>query len=879
MGMVANLADRCRQAARRFAALLADACVPRALLRRIASRRVSIALIVSLALAALVTVVLVAFAVLSYNQERDERWRSLHRELDASADQLTAAIALPAWNFDDRQIVAIVQASLNNRDLYGCTVTLSNRMQFVFLRNAQGVLEQVAQPPDIPALRTAERQILVAGREIGVVKMYVTPQYVLQTLRERRIALAFAIVALDVTLVLGVYLLLWYLMLKPLKSVGQYAASVKAGGGTGEGPHQSLFLGELKTLNESILEMVALLDQRYSAMQASEERLAIATDAAHIGIWDWDVETNQLLWDREMHRQYGVPQGGFDSTLASWEATLLPEDLERVNRLVGEVQRGERQYNTEFRIRWPDGQLRHIKSAGKAFRDAGGALRRLVGVNYDITDIKQAEEELRRHRNHLEELVAERTEALSVAVTEAKAANRAKSVFLATMSHELRTPLHSVIGFSRLLADSQSMTDEEKRNLGVINRSGQHLLTLINDLLELSKIEAGRITLQSTVVAVEGVLREVMDMLGARARQAGLHMTLDCHGLPAAVQMDGARLRQVLLNLVSNAVKFAQQGSVMLIARAEPLEGGRHRLSFSVRDTGKGIAKADQQRIFEPFVQTDNTGAQEGTGLGLTISREFVRMMGGSLEVESELGRGAEFRFTLEVQGADYVPGEALSVVEALEASQRGRRILVVDDNEDSRHLIDSLLSPLGFQVELAADGDAGLAALRRAQPALVFMDWRMPGLDGITVIRQLRAEPALAQPRVVMMTAHAFEEERREALDAGADEFMCKPIEQDKLFQVLEQQLGVRFRRRQRLPSVQRAPLTGARLALLPYEVLMAMREALHLLYPARALQLLEAFRADHGDTVLAVEAMLEQHQYPQLCSIIEAVCAEQAG
>ncbi len=877
MGMVLNMADRCMGAARRGAARLADACLPRALLQRMASRRVSIALIVSLALAALVTLVLLGFAVLSYSQERDERWKALHRQLDASADQLTAAIALPAWNFDDRQIIAMVQASLNNRDLYGCSVTLSNKVQFVFLRNAEGVLEQVEQEPDIPALRTAMRPIRMAGREIGVVKMYVTPQYVLQTLRERRIALGFAIVALDVTLVLGVYLLLWYLMLKPLKSVGQYAASVKAGG-AGARPDQSLFLGELKTLNESILEMVDLLDQRYSAMQASEERLAIATDAAHIGIWDWDVDTNQLLWDREMHRQYGVPPGAFDSTLDAWEARLVPEDLVQVNALLEKVRSGERSYLAEFRIRWPDGQLRHIKAAGKPFRDASGALRRLVGVNYDITDIKLAEEELRRHRNHLEELVAERTEALSVAVTEAKAANRAKSVFLATMSHELRTPLHSVIGFSRLLADSQSMTEEEKRNLGVINRSGQHLLTLINDLLELSKIEAGRITLQSTVVAVEGVLREVMDMLGARARQAGLHMTLDCHGLPPAVQMDGARLRQVLLNLVSNAVKFAQQGSVMLIARAAPLEEGRYRLSFSVRDTGKGIAKEDQQRIFEPFVQTDNTGAQEGTGLGLTISREFVRMMGGTLEVESELGRGAEFRFTLEVSGANYVPGEALNTVEALDPSQRGRRILVVDDNADSRHLIHSLLSPLGFEVELAADGAAGLAALRRFQPALVFMDWRMPGLDGLAVIRQLRAEPALVQPRVVMMTAHAFEEERRESLAAGADEFLCKPIEQDRLFQVLEQQLGVRFRRRQRLPSAPRAPLTEARLALLPYEVLVSVREALHLLYPARALQLLEAFRADHGDTVQAVEAMLEQHQYPQLCSMIDAVCAEQA-
>ncbi|MTW04070.1 ATP-binding protein [Pseudoduganella ginsengisoli] len=847
-------------------------------LQQQARRRISIVFIVSTALAALVTVLLAGFAMLSYNAESKERWRELHRGLEASADQLTAAIALPAWNFDDRQIIAIVRAGLSNRDLYGCTVTLSNGMQFVFIRNANGEIERVATPPDLPALRTAVRTIEAAGRAVGTVKMYVTPQYVLQTLSARRVELTMAIVGLDIALVAGVYLLLWYVVLKPLKRVGRYAAAVKAGDKAsreGQAPQTGLFFGELQTLNESILEMVELLDSRYSAMQASEERLAIATDAANIGIWDWDARTGVLVWDREMHRQYGVPPGSFDSSVPTWEERLLPEDLVRVNRQIDAVRRGEGEYRTEFRIRWPDGQIRYIKAAGRPFRSADGELLRMVGVNYDITEIKMAEHELRRHRNHLEELVDARTEALSVAVTEAKAASRAKSVFLATMSHELRTPLHSVLGFSRLLADSQTMTEEEKRNLAVINRSGQHLLTLINDLLELSKIEAGRITLQAQVVDVEGLLREVMDMLGARARQAGLAMTLDCAGLPRAVRIDGARLRQVLLNLVSNAVKFAEQGSVTLVARATLLQENRYALTLAVRDTGRGIAREDQQRIFEPFVQADNTGSNEGTGLGLTISREFVRMMGGKLEVESELGNGAEFRFSIEVEGAAAAPGEAASVVEALEPSQRGRRILVVDDNEDSRRLIDSLLSPLGFMVEMVADGASALAAMKRCPPALVIMDWRMPGMDGLQVMRRIRAEPGIAPPRLVMMTASAFEEERLQALDAGADEFLCKPIEQDQLFQVLEHQLGVRFRRRQRAPLARPQPLTESALAQLPYDVLVGVKESLHLLYTARALELLESCRHSHPDIVQGVVAMLEQHQYPQLCGMIDAVCA----
>jgi PAS domain S-box-containing protein len=723
-------------------------------LQRHARRRISIVFIVSTALAALVTVVLAVFAMLSYNAESNERWRQLHRELQASADQLTAAVALPVWNFDDRQIIAIVRASLSNRNLYGCTVTLGNGTQFVFVRNADGEIGQAAVPPEIPALHTAVRTIEVAGRPVGSVTMYVTPHYVLQTLRDRRVGLATAIVALDVTLVAGLYLLLWYLVLKPLKEVGRYAAAVKAGdtaGNTASGnaadvaPPARKFFGELQALNDAILEMVDLLDRRYRAMQVSEERLALATDAANIGIWDWDARTGQLVWDREMHRQYGVPPGAFDSTKAAWENCLLPEDLARVNGLIDAVRRGEGEYRTEFRIRWPDGQIRYIKAAGRPFRDGEGALLRMVGVNYDITEIKMAEQELRRHRNHLEELVDARTEALSVAVTEAKAASRAKSVFLATMSHELRTPLHSVLGFSRLLADSHTMTDEEKRNLAIINRSGQHLLTLINDLLELSKIEAGRITLQAQMLDVEGLLREVMEMLGARARQAGLAMTLDCAGLPRAVRIDGARLRQVLLNLLSNAVKFAERGSVTLVARATPLPENRCALALAVRDTGRGIAREDQQRIFEPFVQAGNSGASEGTGLGLTISREFVRMMGGTLEVESEPGHGAEFRFTIEVEAASAAP--------------------------------------------------AGMAGVAGTPPA---------------------SARGTARPQ----------------------------------------------------------PLTEAALAQLPYAVLAGVKESLHLLYTARALELLESCRATHPDTVQAVVGMLEQHQYPQLCGMIEAVC-----
>jgi signal transduction histidine kinase len=257
---------------------------------------------------------------------------------------------------------------------------------------------------------------------------------------------------------------------------------------------------------------------------------------------------------------------------------------------------------------------------------------------------------MEKRNDSLEGLVKERTAQLEVEKLAAEAANRTKSVFLGNMSHELRTPLNTVIGFSQMMTGSATMSDEEKVNAGIILRSGQHLLILINDILELSKIEAGRAELNKTRVDLASLLQEVVDMISIGAKQAGLELVLDYEGLPKMVNVDGLKLRQVLLNLMANAVKFTQRGSVTLSVRASQGNDQLCALTFTVRDSGVGIRQEDLARIFEPFVQSDNAAATVGTGLGLTISRDFVRMMGGSLGVESKLGVGSRFHFTLELE-------------------------------------------------------------------------------------------------------------------------------------------------------------------------------------------------------------------------------------
>ncbi|MES2149146.1 MAG: ATP-binding protein [Pseudomonadota bacterium] len=837
-------------------------------------RRFSIAAIVSCALAGLVTLVLLAFALLYYGAERQQRWDGLRRELAISADQLAVAAALPAWNFDDSQILAVMRSGLNHRDLYGSVLAATaNKRNYILMRNGQGELVSATAIPADPALLVEARPIRVAGQVIGMVSVFATPRYLEDELRQRRVAMFGMILVLDLVLVLSVYVLLWYLMLAPIRSVGLYAGSVKAGGVGGPGPGKGFLVGEIHALSESIREMVALLDSRYLALRESEQRLAMAARAANIGIWDWDVVSGRLVWDEAMHRLFGVAPEAFTGDYQAWAATVLPEDLAGATAAVNAALRGEAEYRYEFRIVWPDGSLRHIAAEGLTTRDASGRALRMVGVNYDVTDKILAQQELQHHRVHLEDQVAERTAALSVAAIEAQAANRAKSVFLATMSHELRTPLNSVIGFARLMADSATMSREEKRNLAIIHRSGQHLLTLINDILELSKIEAGRVSLNQEPIDVGDLVQEVVDMVGARAAANGQRITLDCMGLPAAARADGAKLRQVLLNLMSNAVKFVGQGQVTLEVRGAPVPGSaRHALAFAVRDNGIGIAPEDQARIFEPFVQADN-GSKDGSGLGLAISREFVRLMGGALEVESSPGIGSVFRFRIEVEAVASLPLALATEVTALPETEHGKRVLVVDDIEDGRKLLVGLLEPLGFLVDEAIDGHAALDSIAAHRPDLVFMDWRMPGLDGIGATRRLRATAGAYQPKVVMLTASAFEEERLEALGAGADDFLRKPVDHEKLFLVIEQQLGLHFKRRQRvLEPARPAPLDAPAMQALAPALRGALRAALQELDLARVARLLEPARADHPGLVASIDQLLALHHYPQLCRLIDA-------
>jgi signal transduction histidine kinase/CheY-like chemotaxis protein len=421
-------------------------------------------------------------------------------------------------------------------------------------------------------------------------------------------------------------------------------------------------------------------------------------------------------------------------------------------------------------------------------------LRHLIdSFNRMAGAIQHAQAELRDYKGHLEELVARRTEELHQALAVAESASRAKSRFLANMSHELRTPLNAILGFAQIMDRDPSLDIGQHRQLATIHRSGRHLLALINDVLEIARIEAGRTRVEVAPFDLDETLAAIAEMIRVRAEAQGLSLRVDRSGdLPTYVLGDAHHLRQVLINLLGNAVKFTDQGVITLRVAAQG-----DRVRFAVSDTGPGIPAQEQARIFEAFYQTDQGAATgEGTGLGLTISREFVRLMGGELSVESVPGQGSTFSFEIPLAATEMpLAGPAHRLVVGLEPGQPAYRILVAEDKEDNRELALRLLEAVGFEVRSVENGTQAVELFQAWQPDFIWMDMRMPVLDGYAATRAIRRLPGGQRVKIAALTASAFQEDRDAILAAGCDEMVRKPIEEGPFFEVMSRLLGVRFR------------------------------------------------------------------------------------
>lgn len=467
--------------------------------------------------------------------------------------------------------------------------------------------------------------------------------------------------------------------------------------------------------------------------------------------------------------------------------------------------------------------------------DDKGSLCNYLQVRQDITETKRAEEELRRYHEHLEEQVQQRTAELILARDAAEAANRAKSVFLASMSHELRTPLNAILGFSNLMRQDPSISRTQTENLDIINRSGEHLLTLINDVLDMAKIEAGRLQIEHKVFDLGALVRDVVDMMQIRAQEKNLKLILDqSSAFPRYIKGDEARLRQVLINLVGNAVKFTDNGGVTV--RLGVKENTVSHLLIEVEDTGCGISDIDQQRIFEPFVQVNEVSSHLGSGLGLTITRQFVQLMGGTLSINSVVDQGSLFLVNLpldaaninDISGIKHQCGRGNVI--GLAQGQPIYRVLIVDDQRENQLLMEKLMQVIGFPTRMA---DTGAQAVQRFidwKPDFIWMDRRMPVMDGFEAVAQIRTLPGGADVKIVALTASAFNEQRDELLQAGMDDFVRKPYRFSDIYDCLNRLLGVEFDYQQpdsALHAKVVTKLTSDDFALVPKELRLALYDA----------------------------------------------------
>ena len=839
----------------------------------------------TIAMVVLVSLVSIAVNLLNYlyfSRQAETLYESKASEYTV---YLREALEWPLWNIDDELIVKVGSAFASNAEIASLTIR----------DDQQRVIYHQEKPHE--NLPRREIAIMHNGQNIGSVGIGLTLSAYEE--RDRQLLLtSIATMALLIVVLLGATRwILSRLLKKPVD------AFVGATGDMVEGKYREIELPEtyvefapilsgFKTMTDAVAsresslrqsneQLAAEIDERKRAevaLRVNEERLKLATSAGNIGIWDWDVVNNVLTWDESMYALYGIRKEDFGAAYDAWIGTLHPDDRQFTDGEIQAALRGEREYAPEFRILRPDGTVRNIKASSKTYYDPQGNPTRMIGTNFDITDLKQIEDELRKYKDQLEEKVQLRTVDLVLARNAAEAANRAKSVFLSSMSHELRTPLNAILGFSGMMRKDAQLSQDQRENLDIINRSGEHLLTLINDVLEMAKIEAGRVQLESAPFDLGGLVRDVTDMMHMRAHEKGLQLLIDQSSeFPRYIKGDEARLRQVLINLVGNALKFTQQGGIT-VRFGMKTHATPPRLLIEVEDSGIGIKQEDQQKIFEPFVQLGQTTTQQGTGLGLTITRQFVQLMGGAISVESTQGKGSIFRVELPVEkvaASDVVKPESVvrGEITGLVPGQPEYRILIVEDQLENQLLLARLMQSVGFPVKMAENGKQGVQLFQSWQPHLIWMDRRMPVMDGLEATRRIRELPGGTEVKIVAVTASAFTEQRDEMLKAGMDDFVRKPYRFNEIYETLSKQLGVQYTYAE-APSAEEQSgvvLTAQMLAVLPQELRRELHDALESLDGERISAVMQQVASHDAKLHKTLLHLAENFDYPAILKALQ--------
>jgi len=548
------------------------------------------------------------------------------------------------------------------------------------------------------------------------------------------------------------------------------------------------------------------------ALKESHRLLLMAESMAHVGYWRLDVETGEIFWSPEVYRIYGQPSY-YKPTLEKALATYHPDDRETVTEVVNKAMAEGAPFTLEARLLRPDGEARHVISQAQVKKSPEGKVIEVFGTFQDVTEQKKAAIKLAQQYQELEEShkrLDELTTELTVARDEAESANKAKSEFLASMSHEIRTPMNGIVGMTELLLDTNLDGEQEKYALAV-RESADTLVIMLNDILDLSKLEAGRVEIESVPFSPENLIGNVVELLTPQARAKNIELKFE-----ATPEVDGfflgdpTRLRQIFLNLIGNALKFTESGYVHIKASKLNNDANDNRLRFSVSDSGIGMSEENVAKLFTKFSQADATITRRfgGTGLGLAICRQLTELMGGKIGVDSELGAGSTFWFEVPLPRSDKasvatatdtpLPSRRASDQAGFRGNRQtqprrdgaGKRILLVEDNHINQLLASTILNKAGYEVDIAGDGRAAFMSLEDNDYDTILMDVEMPVMDGIEATQMIRNEAPTKKKRnvpIIAMTANAMAGDRENYLSSGMNDYISKPMNAARLISLVD--------------------------------------------------------------------------------------------
>ncbi|MCA9251423.1 MAG: CHASE domain-containing protein [Phycisphaerales bacterium] len=550
----------------------------------------------------------------------------------------------------------------------------------------------------------------------------------------------------------------------------------------------------------SVRHDVTKRKESQKALQELSDRLELAVRVGKVGIWEYDIVNDDIQWDDQMYRLYGVAKEQFATAYNAWKSSLHPDDCQRGDTEVREAIAGTKEFDTEFRIVWPDGNIRNIRAIASVQRDEDGRALRMIGTNWDITAQKRAEARLIESNRSLAYETARASDLARDAhrlAQEADQANASKSEFLANMSHEIRTPMTAILGYAEALAENVHDA-ENKNSVATIQRNAEHLLEIINDILDLSKIESGYMECEKIRCDLPQLLSDVLSLMNVRAAAKGLDLSIHYKSpIPKFITTDPTRLKQILTNFVANAIKFTEIGSVRMEVDRQ-VAGDSSTLYFNVVDTGIGLTSEQMEKLFQPFSQADNSTTRQfgGTGLGLAVSKKMAELLDGEITVESTFAKGSCFTFKVDVPASHDEPlasspaeidqrSKQKASNESNAQSLANLRILLAEDGPDNQRLIAYLLKKVGAQVTVANNGqeafDAAIAAKQSGrQFDVILMDMQMPILDGYQATEKLRAHDYTGP--IIAVTAHAMSDDRQKCLSAGCDDYATKPIDRQDL-------------------------------------------------------------------------------------------------